>query len=390
MDQFPLGYVGNISLYYTTGRAAHLTLKIVALGATEPTVYGPSGTGIEETETGVYDIEQFTYPATAGRYRVYWYDDSVFIPGAFDEFEVSGSAAVFTAVGGSNVVNTLIDRVRRSIRDYPAKDALFSPMDTPDTVVTVTNPTAGYAPGKVIVIDQEAMFVTSVATGNGPGATFTVNRGWLGTAPATHTAGAPVLIDVRYSPQDVLDALNEGVRQLWPYFFQWVEDETTVSTSDLRGDYPIPPAFGASGIITSMEFLFPGLANDAWRRFRWFRHLEGSISGRLFTLIRIPPVGTKIRCIGIAPYVDDLAFGGTTDPSMLDSAITAIVMYARFQLKMTDEAGRENTATAKNIGPAAVQGGANLALAQVYQKQWQDYCVQHAQRWPAMQTRRRI
>ena len=66
--------------------------------------------------------------------------------------------------------------------------------------------------------------------------------------------------------------MNEGLRQLWPSWFKWVEDETTVViTANTQADYAIPAAFGESGIITSMEVLFPGLANDGWRQFRWFR-----------------------------------------------------------------------------------------------------------------------
>lgn len=287
----------------------------------------------------------------------------------------------------SVAVNTLADRVRRLAGDVPAQDVTTSLASNVATTVAVATPN-NFKAGQNIILDQETLYVSAV-NGTTSGSTLTVIRGWQGSTAATHASGAPVLINPQYSTQLVLDALNEGLRALWPYFFKWVEDETLTTTADTQADYAMPTAFGESGLITSMELLFPGLTNDGWRQFRWFRHLRGS-SGSTISLIRIPPVGTKLRLIGVAPFTSDLAYGGSTDAQLLDSGVTALMMYAQHYLQLMSEARRQNNAGAKNIGPSATGVGAHQSLAAVHLDRFQRYCLSHGQRYPTWRTRRRI
>jgi hypothetical protein len=287
----------------------------------------------------------------------------------------------------SVAVNTLADRVRRAADDWPALDVTTAQAINTATAVAVNVPN-NYKVGNTICLDQELLYVSSV-NGTTSGSTLTVVRGWRGTTAATHASGVPVLINPMYGPAEILDAMNEGLRQLWPFFFKWVEDETTTLTSDTQADYAIPAAFGESGIITAAEILLPGLTNDGWRTFRWFHHLEGS-GGRTISLRRIPPVSTKLRLIGIAPFTTDLAYGGNTDAQLLDSGVTALTMYAHHYLQLIAESRRQNSSGAKNLGVAAVQAGQHQALSGVYLQRFQQYVQQHGQRYPTWQTRRRI
>lgn len=291
----------------------------------------------------------------------------------------------------------LNNRIRRGLGDYMPVDTLSVALTTATTTTVTPTNIANYTVGQFLVIDQEAMFITAVGV-----STLSVVRGYDNLSGAgvgagqKHAANAAILINPRFTPSIILDAINEGIRALWPSFFKWVEDETLTTTSDLQADYAMPAAFGESGIVTSMEILMPGLSNDGWRRFRWFHTLRGG-SSTTISMIRIPPVTTKLRLIGIAPVTGDLSWDA--DPTtatqslptgLIDSAMPALVMYAFHYLFAQAEAQRTNQANAKNIGGAAVGAGANQTTSQYHYQRFQQYCAVHAQRWPNWQTRRRV
>jgi hypothetical protein len=197
-------------------------------------------------------------------------------------------------------------------------------------------------------------------------------------------------VGVRFGPQTVLDAISDGLSALWPYYFQYIEDETLFTTADTQSDYAMPVAFGSSGVVMSMEILLPGLTNDGWRQYRWFRHLEGP-NGRTLSLIRIPPVSTGIRCIGIAPFDGgDVTAGGSLPSTLPQGAVAALVMYAQHHLASVGEAMRDNDATARNIGPMSTQPGNNQTASQFHYQRFVAYCQQHQMRYPTWRTRRRI
>lgn len=291
----------------------------------------------------------------------------------------------------------LNNRIRRALGDYQPIDTLGFALVT-GTTTSVTPTTIGnYSVGDRLVIDQELMFVTAVGT-----STLTVVRGFDSITGAgvgvgqKHSANAPVLVNPRFNPADILDAINEAVRMLYPYWFKWVEDESLATTSDLQADYALPAAFGESGFVTSMEILMPGLSNDGWRRFRWFHHFRGT-SASTISLIRIPPVSTKLRLIGVAPFTGDFAWDAdptttlaTLTTGMIDSAVPAIIMYCLHYLHLQAEAQRDQQASAKNIGGAAVVGGLSQQVSAYHLQRFQNYCATHAQRWPTWQTRRRV
>lgn len=119
-DTYQTGFIGPLSLDYgITGRASSLTIKVVN-AVTGGTAYAASGTGITESETGLYTKASFTYPSVVGTYRSAWYDTGVYIAGSADEFRVTPSttAALVSTVPG-NRVNTASFIIKRNDTDPP-------------------------------------------------------------------------------------------------------------------------------------------------------------------------------------------------------------------------------------------------------------------------------
>lgn len=282
-------------------------------------------------------------------------------------------------------INQLHDRVRRGMSDWPAFDACLAQVGNTGTTVAV-GLTVGNSVkiGQRIQIDQESLLVTSATS-----TTATCLRAWDGTTAATHVISTPILIAPRFSSQQVIEALSDANRALWPYWFKWISDETITITNQLQADYALPAGFGTSGIVTDAEVLFPGLTNDGWRPYRRFKHTEGGATfTRAINLMTVPPVGSVLRLKGIAPYVGELVAGGTLDTTLLDSAVPALVMYACHLLSSAGETQRLNNSTAVNIGSSSSAPGQNQANSQYHLQRFQQYVATHGQRYPRWRTRR--
>lgn len=286
-------------------------------------------------------------------------------------------------------VNNLTDRIRRAVGDYPQVDVLASQVSNTGTTILLST-TASVKLGVPIVMEQELIMPLTGTT-----LVITCVRGWHGTTGATHASATPILQNPRFGPGTILDALSEAHRMLWPHWFQWVEDEATVVSDQTQADYALPSAFGESGIVTDIEVLYPGLGNYGWTNYRWWKHREGttaatgsSTTGRTIQFVRVPPVGTYIRMVGLAPFTGDLTAGGTLSTSVLDSAVPALVMYSCHYLMAQAEAKRLGNATAANVGPNASQPGNNQANSQFHLQRFENYCQNHAQRYPRWRTRR--
>lgn len=119
----------------------------------------------------------------------------------------------------------------------------------------------------------------------------------------------------RYSDQQILDALYEGLGMLWPEIWSYQPfDMTSVLPSPVQYEYqlPVTPYADPKTIITQVEVRPP----QAWVRFR-------RISGWRFeqdpltpTLIfeRTPPTGGQVRITAVQPFqslADVPGMGGT-------------------------------------------------------------------------------
>lgn len=282
-------------------------------------------------------------------------------------------------------VNSLLDRVRRSLADWPEQDALTGITSNVSATIPV-NERGNFKLGQVLVIDQEALRVSTAPSASGAG-TVAVQRAFRGTTAATHASAAGVLINPFWTPQDILDGLNEGQQALWPYFFKRGFSGTTTVTLTGQADYAAPSPFTGPGRITSLDILSGGGANDEWRRFRQFRIFRGSSGATIHFEGAAPATGTIFRVRGLVPFTTDLVAGGSTDTEMPDMAIPALLMYARAYCLSMKENARLDSTGAKNVGPAAMGVGAALSVSQTLMQQFVAYCRTNGMPWPTWQTR---
>jgi len=287
-------------------------------------------------------------------------------------------------------VSALLSRARRLAGDYPQRDALAAQLSNAATALPVAEG-GNWAVGDVVTVDAEDLYVSAVL---GTGAnTLTVVRGWSGTTAATHASGAILLQNAKASGQDVLDGLNEGLRNLWPYFFkQSISDGTLTVTANAQADYAMPAPFSNNqSRILRCQLLPSGGLNDEWKEYRRFETIRGSGGVTLHFTGAAPEVGSKVRVIGLVNFATDMDLTtNTTDTELPDRAIPALVMYAVHYLLLQFESKRLEIRGAQNIGPAAVAAGANMGLSGVWLQKFRDYCQSNGQPWPQFSTRRRF
>lgn len=108
---------------------------------------------------------------------------------------------------------TVIDRTLRQLLSgtIEVRNKLASSVDSSATSVTVTYDLESLRAGQVCEIDSELMYIwaADVAT-----KTLTVQRGFNGTTAAAHTSGAIVTANPRFPRAQILESLNDELRDL--------------------------------------------------------------------------------------------------------------------------------------------------------------------------------
>ena len=285
-------------------------------------------------------------------------------------------------------VQDLISKARRLINDYPQGDSLTANMTNSVTTATVADSTL-YRNGMIISINEEAMLVKAAPTGT----TVTVVRGWKGTTPTTHTSGDGILLDPLGTGADYLDGLNEGMRYLWPHFYQSVVD-TSIVVENLVSDYALPTSFpsGASRIMRMMV-LYPGAPQISWYGYREFEVVRGDdvSGGDVVRFTNTPPfAGSQVKLIGIARPDADLVLGSNVPTTIPEYAFYCLPTYAAYYVLVSAEGKRDKVTRAQNVGPAAVTPQANAQLAFSLLQKFQSMKAEQAMAWPVYTTRRRF
>ncbi len=132
-------------------------------------------------------------------------------------------------------VATLIDRVRRQLRDWPDEDKLTSDITNANVQTIHVADSSLYYVNERIQIDSEVMIVRALPSGT----TVTVKRGGGGTTATSHLDSAAVLLKPRFFNIEIVDALADGLDAAFPYVYFRVKD-TSLVADGATYEYTIP------------------------------------------------------------------------------------------------------------------------------------------------------
>ena len=112
-----------------------------------------------------------------------------------------------------STAGALINRVSRQLLSgtIEERNKLATTVTSSDTSIVMSYDLAGLRTGIVFEIDSELMYVWVAESGS---KTLTVERGYLGTTAAAHTAGALAILNPRFPQQQLLDSFNQELDDL--------------------------------------------------------------------------------------------------------------------------------------------------------------------------------
>ena len=112
-----------------------------------------------------------------------------------------------------STASALLDRVNRQLLSgtIEERNKLSATVDSDDTSFVMSYDLAGLRAGTVFEIDSELVYVWEAVSGS---KTLTVERGYMGTTAASHTAGAVVTLNPRFPKAQMLEALNQDIDDL--------------------------------------------------------------------------------------------------------------------------------------------------------------------------------
>lgn len=111
-------------------------------------------------------------------------------------------------------VGSLLDRAKRSLLSgvVEERNKLSSAVvSTEQTSMVMTYELSGFRPGAVFELGSELIYIWSATSGT---KTLEVERGYMGTIPTTHSAGAIATLSPRFPVAQMFDAFNQDVDDL--------------------------------------------------------------------------------------------------------------------------------------------------------------------------------
>lgn len=112
-----------------------------------------------------------------------------------------------------STASALLDRVNRQLLSgtIEERNKLATTVSSSDTSFVMSYDLAGLRAGTVFEIDSELVYIWEAVSGS---KTVTVDRGYMGTTAASHTAGAVVTLNPRFPKAQMLEALNQDIDDL--------------------------------------------------------------------------------------------------------------------------------------------------------------------------------
>jgi len=137
------------------------------------------------------------------------------------------------------------------------RNKLATTVTSSDTSIVLSYDLGGFREGSVIEIESELMYIWSTVTAT---KTLTVERGYDGTTPLAHTAGALATVNPRFPRQQMLDSLNSDIDDLSSTMnglFRVVAQDISYNGSDRQINLT-----SATGIIDLIDVRLRYLADD--------------------------------------------------------------------------------------------------------------------------------
>lgn len=158
-----------------------------------------------------------------------------------------------------STASALLNRVSRQLLSgtVEERNKLSASIDSDDTTLVTSYDLAGLRSGTVFEIDSELFYVWEATTGS---KTLVVERGYLGTTAASHSAGAIITLNPRFPKAQMLDALNQEIDDLSSPangLFRVVATNITYNGSDRQINIT-----GATSIIDLIDVRLRYLSDD--------------------------------------------------------------------------------------------------------------------------------
>lgn len=166
------------------------------------------------------------------------------------------------------------------------------------TDLSTTYDLRGLAAGIIISIDDELMYVWNVVTSTNA---LTVERGWLGTTAASHTAGTVIEVSTRFPQVAIRNALLDELRS-WPKSLFRIDTYTaSIVSSTTAIDLPIDPFYDVIDVRRSSN------QSDRWNRVRNYeidRHADPNSfpSGQALYIADLIDTACNLQIVYSAPF----------------------------------------------------------------------------------------
>ncbi len=254
-------------------------------------------------------------------------------------------------------LDTLVQRTRRFLRDWPSYDTITASLTSSGTSLTVADSTI-YSARWWVELGYEIMRVSAM-----PSATaVTVARGELGSTAVSHGSGTSILIRPDFYSVEIIDALNAGQAATFPAIYRPIIDTSTTTTDDTY-EYTVPniPS-GSTPIpyISTIEIKDSGETD--YRPLRRWDIRRGATPKIVFP--SSTTAGGTLRINGYGPFADLTTSTSTIDTLYPSTAEDLPVLYAAQQLLASGEARRVRVDTAAiDDREQATRAGASISVS---------------------------
>ena len=269
-----------------------------------------------------------------------------------------------------STASALLDRVSRQLLSgtVEERNKLSVSIDSDDTSVVTTYDLAGLRAGTVFEIDSELFYVWEATTGS---KTLVVERGYLGTTAASHTAGAVITLNPRFPKSQMFDALNQEIDDLSSPangLFRVVSVDLSYNGSDRQINIT-----GATNIIDLIDVRLRYLSDDfpVIRRVRLGRDLptadfasghalvfdEGTMAGTLRVRYKAP----YTRLSSLSSDIQTVSYVPVTMEDILEYGVMARVLSPR-EVKRNFIESQGDTRRSDEVPPGAMRDSFNNIL----------------------------